>query len=444
MKLCFIGTGYVGLVAATCFAQMGNDVICVDVDEKKIERLNGGVIPIYEPGLEGMVRKNYADGRLQFTTDLEYGVKSSLFIFIAVGTPSDGNGAADLNNVLGVAEGIGRYMDGYRVIVNKSTVPVGTADKVKGVVGKKLAERGLSVEFDVVSNPEFLKEGDAVNDFMKPDRVVIGTDNVRTAELMKEIYAPFAMDREKLIMMDIRSAEVTKYAANAMLATRISFMNEMANLCERVGADITLVRKGIGSDRRIGYSFIYPGIGYGGSCFPKDIRAIMNTAEEFNYETKIIRSVDEVNREQRRFMADKVIRYHENLGGLAGKVGAAWGLAFKPNTDDVRESPALEIIRILLARGVKIQAYDPEATEGAKRALGDNSNIRYFSHAYDALDGADFLMLLTEWHSFRNPDFERMKTLLKAPVIFDGRNQYDPDEMKIRGFVYHCVGRRCD
>jgi UDPglucose 6-dehydrogenase len=442
MKLGFIGTGYVGLVAATCFANMGNDVICVDIDEKKIAGLKRGVIPIFEPGLDLMVKKNMEDGRLSFTTDLVAAVAQSLLIFIAVGTPSGENGAADVKNVLSVAESIGHHMDAYKIVINKSTVPVGTADKVRETIQKELKAREVSIEFDVVSNPEFMKEGDAINDFMKPDRVVIGVDNVRTAEIMKEVYSPFAMDREKMIVMDVRSAELTKYAANAMLATRISFMNEMANICERVGADIAKVRQGIGSDRRIGYSFIYPGIGYGGSCFPKDIRALIATAQNVRFEPQILKSVDEVNANQRRLFADKIVRYFADKGGLKGRTAAFWGLAFKPNTDDVRESAALEIIRLLLDEGVLIQAYDPEAKKEAKKVLGKNPRVSYLNNAYDALAGADFLVLATEWHLFRNPDFDRMKKLLKNPVIFDGRNQYDPDEMKGRGFVYICIGRR--
>ena len=441
MKIGFVGTGYVGLVAATCFANMGNDVICVDIDKKKIAQLKKGVIPIYEPGLEPLVRKNHRDGRLKFTTKLDEAVRESLFIFIAVGTPGDANGAADVKNVLSVAEDIGRHMNDYKIIVNKSTVPVGTADKVKEVIQKELRKRKVSMEFDVISNPEFMKEGDAVNDFMKPDRVVIGVDNVRTAELMKEIYSPFARDREKMIVMDIRSAELTKYAANAMLATRISFMNEMANICERVGADIAKVRQGIGSDSRIGYSFIYPGIGYGGSCFPKDVKALISTAEKAHFDPIILKSVDEMNAKQRRIFVDKIISYFADKGGMKGKTAAVWGLTFKPNTNDVRESPALEVIRILLSQGVRIQAYDPEAGKEALKTLGRGARVSHSKSAFDALSGADFLVLATEWHLFRNPDFDRMKKLLKNPVVFDGRNQYDPGEMKSRGFTYICIGR---
>lgn len=441
MKIGFVGTGYVGLVAATCFASMGNNVVCVDIDKKKIAQLKKGIVPIYEPGLEPLVKKNQRDGRLKFTTKLDEAVRESLFIFIAVGTPGDANGAADLKNVLSVAQDIGRHMNDYKIIVNKSTVPVGTADKVREVIREELRKRKVSFEFDVISNPEFMKEGDAVNDFMKPDRVVIGVDNVRTAELMKEIYSPFARDREKMIIMDIRSAELTKYAANAMLATRISFMNEIANICERVGADIAKVRQGIGSDSRIGYSFIYPGIGYGGSCFPKDVKALISAAEEARFEPVILKSVDEMNARQRRIFAGKIISYFADKGGLKGKTVAVWGLAFKPSTDDVRESPSIEIIRILLSEGARIQAYDPEAAKEAAKALGRSARVSYMKNAYDALSGADCLVLATEWHLFRNPDFDRMKKLLKKPIVFDGRNQYDPREMKGRGFAYICIGR---
>ncbi len=442
MKLAFVGAGYVGLVAAACFAEMGNEVICVDVDEKRIEGLKKSVIPIFEPGLDSMVKRNQDGGRLKFTTSLEEAVRNSLIVFIAVGTPQDENGAADLMYVQKVARDVGEFIEEYKIVVLKSTVPVGTCDKVKKTILERLTARKVAVEFDVVSNPEFLKEGDAINDFMKPDRVVIGTDNVRTAELMKELYAPFAMEREKLIVMDNRSAEVTKYAANAMLATRISFMNEIANICEKVGADVSLVRRGIGSDRRIGYSFIYPGIGYGGSCFPKDIRALINSAREHQYNSQLLAAVDGVNMRQRQIMAEKIVQYFESRGGVKGRTVAVWGLSFKPNTDDVRESPAMAILSMLVEKGIRIQAYDPEAIASAKRALGDNPNVTYFDNAYDALAGADALVLLTEWFMFRKPDFDRVKKLLKTAVIFDGRNQYDPAEMKNRGFVYMGVGRR--
>ncbi|UCF90686.1 MAG: UDP-glucose/GDP-mannose dehydrogenase family protein [Desulfobacterales bacterium] len=441
MNICVIGPGYVGLVTAACFAEMGNQVICVSRDEEKVKKLGNGIIPIYEPGLETLVEKNLKDGRLQFTTSLEEGVKKSLFVFIAVATPPDEDGSADLAHVLAVAQRIGRCIDDYRVIVNKSTVPVGTAEKVQAAIRSEIDRRGIDVEFDVISNPEFLKEGDAINDFMKPDRIVVGTDNVRTGELIKELYAPFAREREKLIVMDIRSAEMTKYAANAMLATKISFMNEMANICERVGADVTMVRKGIGSDQRIGYHFIYPGVGYGGSCFPKDVKALIATAKEAGYECKIMTTVEEVNAAQKKLLAQKIIDYFQDKDGLKGKTVAVLGLAFKPNTDDMREASSIEIINLLIREGARIQAHDPEALQEAKRIFGNNPNIAYFENHYDALKGADCMALITEWFVYRNPDFERMKQALKNPVIFDGRNQYNPKEMKRMGIEYFGIGR---
>jgi UDPglucose 6-dehydrogenase len=441
MNICVIGPGYVGLVTAACFAEMGNEVICVSRNEEKVKNLNNGVIPIYEPGLEVLVEKNLKDARLQFTTSLEEGVKNSLFIFIAVATPPDEDGSADLAHVIEVAKRIGRCLDAYRVIVDKSTVPVGTAEKVRAAIRSELEKRGIDVEFDVVSNPEFLKEGDAINDFMKPDRVVLGSDNIRTGELVKELYAPFAREREKLIVMDVRSAEMTKYAANAMLATKISFMNEMANICERVGADVSMVRKGIGSDHRIGYHFIYPGVGYGGSCFPKDVQALIATSKEAGYESKILTTVEEVNAAQKKILGQKIIDFFRDRGGLKGKTVAVWGLAFKPNTDDMREAPSIEIIRALANEGVRIQAHDPEAIKEAKRVFGKNPNIEYFDNHYDALKDTDCMALITEWFLYRNPDFERVKRLLKSPVVFDGRNQYNPKEMERLGFEYFSIGR---
>lgn len=441
MKICVIGPGYVGLVTAACFAEMGNEVICVSRNKDKVENLSKAIIPIYEPGLKTLVERNLKDGRLKFTTTLEEGVKSSLFVFIAVATPPDEDGSADLAHVLQVAERIGRCMNEFKVIVDKSTVPVGTAEKVRSAIRSELDKRGIDLEFDVVSNPEFLKEGDAINDFMKPDRIVLGTDNVRTAELIKELYAPFARDREKLIIMDIRSAEMTKYAANAMLATKISFMNEMANICERVGADVTMVRKGIGSDHRIGYYFIYPGVGYGGSCFPKDVQALMATAKEAGCDCKIINAVEEVNAAQKKVLAQKIIDYFQKKGGLKGKTVAVWGLAFKPNTDDMREAPSIDIVRILTSEGARIQAHDPEAIKEAKRVFGKDRNIEYYESHYDALKDADCMALITEWFLYRNPNFERMKKLLKSPIIFDGRNQYNPNEMERMGFEYFSIGR---
>ena len=441
MDICVIGPGYVGLVTAACFAEMGNEVICVSRNEEKVKNLNNGVIPIFEPGLEILVEKNLKDGRLQFTTSLEEGIKNSLFVFIAVATPQDEDGSADLNHVLEVAKRIGQSLNEYKVIVDKSTVPVGTAEKVRAAIQSEIEKRGIEVEFDVVSNPEFLKEGDAINDFMKPDRVVLGTDNIRTAELVKELYAPFAREREKLIVMDIRSAEMTKYAANAMLATKISFMNEMANICERVGADVSMVRKGIGSDSRIGYHFIYPGVGYGGSCFPKDVQALIATSKEAGYESKILTTVEKVNAAQKKVLAQKIINYFQDKGGLKGKKIAIWGLSFKPNTDDMREAPSIDMIKMLASESAKIQAHDPEATIEAKRIFENIPNIEYFEKHYDVLKDADCLALITEWNLYRNPDFEEVKRLLISPVIFDGRNQYNPAEMKRIGFEYFSIGR---
>ncbi|MFH0809323.1 MAG: UDP-glucose/GDP-mannose dehydrogenase family protein [Pseudomonadota bacterium] len=445
MRICVVGPGYVGLVTATCFAEMGNDVTCVGrADDDTIERLNRGEIPIHEPGLDLLAARNQADGRLRFTCDLAKAISESLVIMIAVGTPPDENGAADLRYVLEVARSIGRVMEEYRVVVCKSTVPVGTAEKVAENIQQELDLRGLKTEFDVVSNPEFLKEGDAVADFMKPDRVVIGTDNPRTAEIMKDLYAPFARTRDKLIVMDARSAELTKYAANAMLASKISFMNEMAAICERVGADVNHVRKGIGSDSRIGYQFIFPGCGYGGSCFPKDVRALISTAREGGYAPRMLQAVEDVNNEQKGLLAAKILAYFADKGGLSDKKVAVWGLAFKPNTDDMREAPSIEVIRCLVAQGAHVQAFDPVAVKEAKRVLGREPGqqaIAYFDKAYDCLAGADCLALITEWNLFRKPDLERMKSLLKSPVIFDGRNQYDPEEMAAMGFSYFCFGR---
>lgn len=442
MKICIIGTGYVGLVAGTCFAESGNDVICVDVDEAKIEGLKNGVIPIYEPGLKELVLRNCEEGRLSFTTDLASAVKVSLVNFIAVGTPPGEDGSADLQYVLDVARTIGRNMESFKILVDKSTVPVGTADKVRAVVNEELEKRHATIEFDVVSNPEFLKEGAAIDDFMKPDRVVIGTDNVRTAEIMKELYAPFMRKTNRLIVMDIRSAEMTKYAANAMLATKISFMNQIANLCERMGADVSAVREGIGSDSRIGYDFLFPGVGYGGSCFPKDVKALVKTAEECDYEFILLKAVEEVNELQKLVLTEKI---HRRLGDksqlkpLTGKTIAIWGLSFKPRTDDMREAPSVVIINRLLALGAKVCAHDPEAIKEAKKIFGEN--IVYSNSQYDILKGADALAIVTEWNEYRNPDFDRIKSLLSQPLIFDGRNLYQPSRMKEAGFEYLPIGR---
>ncbi len=439
MKVAVIGTGYVGLVTGTCFADMGNDVWCIDIDEKKIENLKKGILPIYEPGLEELVKRNYNEGRLRFLTSIKEGIEKALFIFIAVGTPSDEDGSADLKHVLSVASEIGKNLNNYKIVINKSTVPVGTAEKVRGTIKGELDIRDAqAIEFDVVSNPEFLKEGNAIEDFMRPDRIIIGTDNVRTSELMNELYSPFFRREDKIIMMDIPSAELTKYAANAMLATRISFMNELAHLCELTKADIHNVRRGIGSDSRIGKDFLYAGIGYGGSCFPKDVRALIRTSKEYGHELKILQSVEEVNKQQRLKFLDKVIKYMGK--DLKGITFAVWGLSFKPQTDDMREAPAIDIINGLRDLGAKFKAYDPIAIENTKKILG-NKAIEYLNQYYDALKDADALLLLTEWHHFREPDFDKMKDLMKRPVIFDGRNQYEPRKMRERGFEYFSVGR---
>jgi UDPglucose 6-dehydrogenase len=439
MKLSMVGTGYVGLVTGTCFAEMGNSVICVDIDEKKIEKLKEGVIPIYEPGLESMVRENYERGTLEFTTDIKEALEKTDVIFIAVGTPQGEDGSADLQYVLKVAEDIGKHMTHEMIVVDKSTVPVGTADKVKAVIQEELDKRNVEIPFHVISNPEFLKEGSAIEDFMKPDRVVIGAENDKAMEVMKELYAPFTHNHERFIAMDVRSAEMTKYTANAILATKISFMNEIANICERVGADVNKVRIGIGSDSRIGYSFIYPGCGYGGSCFPKDVQALNKIALDAGYEPKIIQAVETVNKKQKKVLAEKVVkRFGEDLNG---KTFAVWGLSFKPETDDMREASAITIIDELTKRGVKIKAYDPKAMDEARTFyLKDNPNVEYTKSKYDALDGANAMLLVTEWKEFRSPDFEEMKKRLKQPIIFDGRNQYNMEKMKEKGFEYHQIG----
>lgn len=439
MKVTVVGSGYVGLVTGACFAEMGNDVYCVDIDQNKIDNLKKGILPIYEPGLEEIVKRNYSGGRLRFTTDIKEGLDDSLFMFIAVGTPPDEDGSADLQHVLAVARDIGRKMERYVIIVNKSTVPVGTADKVRETVREELLKRGRGeLEFDVVSNPEFLKEGAAIEDFMRPDRIIVGTDNVRTGELIKELYAPFVRNGHPIFIMGVRSAELTKYAANAMLATRISFMNELSRLCEISGADIESIREGIGSDTRIGMPFLYAGLGYGGSCFPKDVKALIQTSREFGLEAKVLKAVEEINHEQRFRFAEKVKKHFG--GDLKGKTFAVWGLSFKPQTDDMREAPAIDIITVLRDAGAGFRAHDPVAMEVAKSIIGEKG-VTYVSNYYDALEGADALLLLTEWNQFRRPDYERMKSLLKQPLIFDGRNQYDPAKMKELGFTYYCIGR---
>lgn len=439
MKLAVIGTGYVGLVTGTCFAEMGNNVVCVDNDATKINMLNNGKIPIWEPGLEEMVRRNHQEGRLGFTQDLKTAVKNSLMLFIAVGTPPGEDGSADLQYVLQVAAGIAEAMDGYRIIVNKSTVPVGTADLVKRTVGDILRMRGMECGFDVVSNPEFLKEGAALDDFMKPDRVIVGTDKQEVADLMRELYAPFNRTTNRVIIMSIKSAEMTKYAANAMLATKISFMNEISRLCDVLGADVAEVRNGIGSDSRIGYKFIYPGVGYGGSCFPKDVKALIHMAKKNSLDAKVLTAVEQVNFEQKRILVDKLIsRFGKSL---TGKTFAIWGLAFKPQTDDMREAPSVVIMKELLALGAKLRLYDPVAMQESRKILPESSSVVYCENEYDSLEAAHGMLLITEWHQFRYPDFERMRSLLALPVIFDGRNQYDPKQLRELGFEYYSIGR---
>lgn len=440
MKIAVIGTGYVGLVSGTCFAEMGNCVTCIDIDHQKIERLKKGEIPIYEPGLEPMVLKNMERGNLFFTTNLNQIIADVKIVFIAVGTPMGEDGSADLQYVLSVAQEIGQKMKTPLIIVNKSTVPVGTADRVKATIEAVLQKRGEEIEFHVVSNPEFLKEGDAIHDFMKPDRVIIGTDSEYVIQKMKELYAPFIMSHERFIVMDVRSAEMTKYAANAMLATKISFMNEMANICERVGADVNSVRAGIGADSRIGYSFIYPGSGYGGSCFPKDVKALRKIAEEHGYKAQLITSVEEVNDRQKQVISQKIIaKYGQDLSGM---IFGLWGLAFKPGTDDMREAPAIYTIKELTKRGAKVQVYDPKAMEQAKKYyLKKIKNITYVQRKYDVLENAQALILLTEWKEFRSPDFDMIKKQLKDPVIFDGRNQYIAYELEKKGFEYIRIGK---
>jgi UDPglucose 6-dehydrogenase len=439
MRLTIFGSGYVGLVTGACFAEVGNNVLCVDVDARKVEKLKRGESPIYEPGLDELLRKNLAAGRLSFTTDAVEGVNHGLFQFIAVGTPPDEDGSADLKYVLSVAEAIGKNISDYRVVVTKSTVPVGTADKVKAKIDATLKGRGTQIEFDVVSNPEFLKEGAAINDFMKPDRIVVGADNPRTAELLKALYDPFTRSRERMIVMDVRSSELTKYAANAMLATKISFMNELANLAERMGADIEKVRLGIGSDPRIGYHFIYPGCGYGGSCFPKDVQALARSASDHSFSADLLNAVEAVNHRQKSVLFEKISKYFK--GDLSGKTVALWGLAFKPNTDDMREAPSRTLIDALVAAGARVAAYDPVATHEAQRIYGDAPAVKFPSSAAEALRGADVLAIVTEWQEFRSPDFDQIKSELKHPVIFDGRNLYDPQFVKRFGLKYYAIGR---
>ena len=438
MRVTIFGSGYVGLVTGACLAEAGNHVICVDVDASKIERLNRGEVPIHEPGLDALIKRNAEAGRLEFTTDAVKGVEHGLFQLIAVGTPPDEDGSADLRYVLAAARTIGTHMNRYCIVITKSTVPVGTADKVRKELQATLAGRSASLEFDVVSNPEFLKEGAAIQDFMKPDRVVIGTDNPRTTELMRALYEPFIRNHDRLIVMDVRSSELTKYAANAMLATKISFMNELANIAERVGADIEKVRVGIGSDPRIGYSFIYPGTGYGGSCFPKDVQALIRSSQEAGHQAMILTAVEAVNARQKEVLVSKMRRHFSEL---RGRTVALWGLAFKPNTDDMREAPSRTIIDILFQAGACVRAYDPVASSEARRIYGSRADFLLCKNAYEAAEGADALAIITEWQEFRSPDFERLKQLLNAPVIFDGRNLYDPGMVSRFGFTYHAIGR---
>jgi len=439
LRVSIFGSGYVGLVTGACLADAGNDVVCVDVDAAKIARLNAGEVPIHEPGLDELIARNREKGRLKFTTDAKAGVAHGLFLMIAVGTPPDEDGSADLRHVLAVARTIGEHIGEYKVVMTKSTVPVGTADKVKATVAATLIARGAQVEFDVVSNPEFLKEGAAIADFMKPDRIVVGTDNPRTAELLKALYDPFTRNHQRMIVMDLRSAELTKYAANAMLATKISFMNELANLAEKLGADIEKVRNGIGSDPRIGYAFIYPGIGYGGSCFPKDVKALERSAREVGQEARLLAAVEAVNDLQKQVLFGKISRFFG--GKLAGKTIAVWGLAFKPNTDDMREAPSRVLMEALWAAGAKVRAYDPVAMDETRRIYGKRADLIFCNSAPEALDGADALAICTEWQEFRSPDFARIKSSLRQPVIFDGRNLYDPAFVAGQGIRYFGVGR---
>ncbi|MCU7875778.1 MAG: UDP-glucose/GDP-mannose dehydrogenase family protein [Candidatus Thiodiazotropha sp. (ex Lucinoma borealis)] len=439
MKVSVFGSGYVGLVTGACLAEVGNDVVCMDVDERKIEMLKQGGIPIYEPGLEAMVERNVQAGRLTFTADAAAAVEHGLFQFIAVGTPPDEDGSADLQYVLAVAISIAEHMDDYRVIVDKSTVPVGTGDKVRERINETLRANGKQVEFDVVSNPEFLKEGAALDDFMKPDRIIIGTDNPRTTELLRALYTPFNRNHDRLIAMDIRSAELTKYAANAILATKISFMNELSNLSERLGADIEQVRHGIGADTRIGYSFIYPGCGYGGSCFPKDVNALERTAREVGYDAQLLTAVEAVNYRQKRVLFSKIQRHFS--GDLKDKTFALWGLSFKPNTDDMREASSRVLMEALWEAGAKVRVFDPEAMDECRRIYGERDDLVYCEDQESTLNGADALVVVTEWQVFRSPDYDEIKQSLSEPVIFDGRNIYDPQRMKEAGFSYYAIGR---
>ena len=433
MRITVIGTGYVGLVVGACLSEMGNDVICVDNNKEKLEQIKKGIIPIYEPGLEELIKVNVNENRLTFTDNLKYAVQNSLVCYIAVGTPQGEDGSADLKYVYQVAESIGESINEYKVIVDKSTVPVGTADKVTEIIKSK-----TNIEFDVVSNPEFLKQGAAVDDFLKPDRVIIGSNSKKATDIMQELYAPFLRTGNPVIVMDVKSAEMTKYAANSFLAVKISYANEIANICEKVGADAEMVRIGMCSDKRIGTQFLFPGLGYGGSCFPKDVKALIKTAKDFNCDSSLLESADIVNKKQRMLFIDKILNYYNN--DIKDKTFAIWGLAFKPKTNDMREAPSITIINELLNKGAKIKAYDPKAFDLAKLIFGDK--ITYSKNAYDALIDSNALLLLTEWNEFRRPDFDKIKSLLKAPVIFDGRNQYNANRLKSKGFNYFCVGKQ--
>ncbi|MBS0460015.1 MAG: UDP-glucose/GDP-mannose dehydrogenase family protein, partial [Proteobacteria bacterium] len=441
MRVCIFGTGYVGLVTGTCLADVGHDVVCVDIDAGKVERLNAGVIPIFEPGLTPMVQANHAAGRLRFTTDAAQGIAHGDVVFIAVGTPSDEDGSADLSYVLAVARSIGQSMQAPLVVVNKSTVPVGTADKVRAAISDVLAQRGIDIAFDVVSNPEFLKEGAAVEDCMRPDRIVIGANNPTAIEMLKRLYAPFNRNHDRIVSMDVRSAELTKYAANAMLATKISFMNEIANIAEQVGADVEMVRKGIGSDPRIGWHFIYPGAGYGGSCFPKDVQALAKTAQQCGVQPRLLDAVEAVNAAQKEHLFELMVRHYGSVEALHGKTVALWGLAFKPNTDDMREASSRRLLQRLWDAGATVRAYDPEAMPETRRIYGERVDLVLCDFAEAALHGADALVVITEWKQFRSPDFAKLATRLADAVVFDGRNLYAPDEVETAGVAYYGIGR---
>ncbi len=441
MRVTIFGTGYVGLVTGTCLAEVGHHVVCVDIDAAKIDGLRNGVIPIYEPGLEPMVKANFAEGRLEFTTDAAAAIAHGDVIFIAVGTPPDEDGSADLQYVLAVAKTIGTHLQRPAVVVDKSTVPVGTADKVRATIAAAMAVCGADVAYDVVSNPEFLKEGAAVEDCMRPDRIVIGADSPAAVEKLKKLYAPFNRNHERIVVMDVRSAELTKYAANAMLATKISFMNEIANIAERVGADVEMVRQGIGSDPRIGWHFIYPGAGYGGSCFPKDVQALARTAQQFGYRAELLDAVESVNHRQKEHLFELIERHYGSAAALRGKTFAVWGLAFKPNTDDMREASSRTLLRQLWEAGATVRAFDPEAGHEARRIFGERADLVLCEHAVDALQGADALVVVTEWKQFRSPDFAKLKAALKDAAIFDGRNLYDPAEPEAAGLAYYGIGR---